>query len=330
MSEIHTIESQELIRHLRTRVNARLQEVARAQRVPETLYEPIQYVLEGNGKRIRPVLLLLVNEAYGGPEDAALDAAVSLEMLHNFTLIHDDIMDDDSQRRGKPTVHTRWNVSTGILSGDGLLAMAYKVLLGVDSSALPEILEYYTDGLIDICEGQAYDKEFETRSDVALEEYLMMIRKKTGRLLSLCCKIGGIIAEAPAEQVRQIEQFGLHLGTAFQVQDDLLELTSTSGVMGKSLGSDFFAEKKTFVVLKALELADKEARRFIREMMKSNTGDMSQLKELKQAIQETGVVELTRDYVATQIRKAKHILDNLPVDVTHLRFLTEQLLNRKS
>jgi len=311
-------------------VNARLREVAGEQEFPKTLYGPIQYVLEGNGKRIRPILLLLVNEAYGGPEDTALEAAVSLEMLHNFTLIHDDIMDDDSQRRGKPTVHTKWNISTGILSGDGLLAMAYKVLLGVENRALPEILECYTEGLIDICEGQAYDKEFETRSDVSLEEYLMMIGKKTGRLLSLCCRIGGLIAGAPADQIRQIEQFGFSVGTAFQVQDDLLELTSTSGVMGKSLGSDFFAEKKTFVFLKALELADEEARRFIREMMKSNVDDMSQLNELKQAIQDTGVVELTRDYVAKKIRKAKNILDSLPADVTHLRFLTEQLLNRKS
>lgn len=330
MSEIHTIESSALIKEFRANVNLRLREIAGEQELPETLYGPIQYVLEGGGKRIRPILLLLVNDAYGGPESVALEAAVSLEMLHNFTLIHDDIMDDDFQRRGKPTVHTKWNVSTGILSGDGLLAMAYKVLLGVNSETLPLILESYTDGLIDICEGQAYDKEYESRSDVTLDEYLKMIGKKTGRLLSLCCKIGGLIADAPDEQIRQLELFGFSLGTAFQVQDDLLELTSTSGVMGKSLGSDFWAEKKTFVFLKALELADDQSRRFIQDMLKSNSGDMAQLEELKRAIQETGVVDLTREYVASKIQKAEGILDILPVDVSHLRFLTEQLLNRKS
>ncbi|HKJ68574.1 MAG TPA: polyprenyl synthetase family protein, partial [bacterium] len=150
--ELHTIDSKAFITELRQKVNRRLLEIARSYDDPQSLYRPIEYVLDGGGKRIRPILTLLANHAFQGPEQAALNAAVSLEMLHNFTLVHDDIMDEDYQRRGKPTVHTKWDVSTAILSGDNLLALAYKVLLRVRSDNLHQILDIYTDGLVDICE----------------------------------------------------------------------------------------------------------------------------------------------------------------------------------
>ncbi len=330
MNELHTIDSEALITELRQKVNRRLLQIARSYEDPQSLYRPIEYVLNGGGKRIRPILTLLANHAFHGSEQAALNAAVSLEMLHNFTLVHDDIMDEDYQRRGQPTVHTKWDVSTAILSGDNLLALAYKVLLMVRSDNLHQILDIYTDGLIDICEGQAYDKEFESRSDVSLNEYLVMIRKKTGRLISLSCKIGGLVAEAPASDLEALEQFGVALGKAFQVQDDLLELTSTMDVMGKSLGSDFFAQKKTFVLLKALELADDETHQLILDILENSERSNTDFEQLKSVLYTTGVIEKTQQYVEAEIQKAHDSLAQLDADISHLQYLTNQLLTRKS
>lgn len=330
MSETQTVHSDLLIQDFRRKINQRLQEVGRSYGAPHSLYRPIEYVLEAGGKRIRPILTMLVNEAYGGAAQSALDAAVSLEMLHNFTLVHDDIMDNDYQRRGKPTVHKKWDVNTAILAGDNLLALAYKVLINIRSERLTEILKIYTDGLIDICEGQAYDKDFESRNNVTIDEYLVMIRKKTGRLISLCCRIGGVIAGAPQEDLDRLEQYGLFLGEAFQVQDDLLELTSTMDVMGKSLGSDFFEQKKTFVLLKALELADSSTIEEILSILRRHQKEEHDFQQLKKLMEITGAIKVTTNYVQSKIEKAHEFLAELNGDISHLEYLTNQLLIRES
>ena len=174
-------------------------------RKPQTLYKPIDYVLQGNGKRIRPILLLLSCQAAGGKTDDAWDAAVAIELLHNFTLVHDDIMDMDDTRRGRPTVHREWNSDVAILAGDGLYALAYQFLLRTRSKSIVEVVKVFTEGVLAICEGQALDMEFESRSQVSLAEYLEMIRKKTATLLRVSAEIGGMIGGGPADQIATSE-----------------------------------------------------------------------------------------------------------------------------
>jgi len=330
MNEKRTMRSEDLVEKLRHQVNERLTEIAGTYDAPESLYTPMQYVLESGGKRIRPILVMLVADAYGGDAHEALDTGAAIEILHNFTLVHDDIMDGDDQRRGRPTVHTRWDVSTAILSGDGLLALAYKVLLNIENADIRHILDIFTDGVIDICEGQAFDKEFEQRTDVTIDDYLMMIGKKTARLISMCCILGGSISGASSDVQEELGQFGFLLGEAFQVQDDLLELTSTADVMGKSLGSDLTEQKKTYVLLKALEMADPETEGRIRSFFNNDFQTDTDIASLKSILTDVGIVGKTEEFVQDKIRKSREILTHLDTDTTHLWYLTDKLSHRKA
>lgn len=327
---VKSMEAYERIASYRDQVNSRLHELMENDVQPESLYVPMRYVLEGDGKRVRPILLLLVNELFNGNTTHAMDVAVSLEILHNFTLVHDDIMDQDHQRRGRPTVHTKWDVGTGILSGDGLLALAYKVLTEVNTPAILRILRLFTQGILEICEGQAFDKEFESRPDVEIDEYLMMIEKKTARLIAMSCQMGGLVSAVSEERLSQLNQFGLDLGQAFQIQDDLLEMTSTMEVMGKSLGSDLFAKKKTYVLLKARQMADQTLRNQIDDLVENNSHSEEDFEQVKQLIAETGVIEATQKTVKERIDSALAILDQFEGNVSHLKQFTLQLLQRKS
>ncbi|MCF7805648.1 MAG: polyprenyl synthetase family protein [Candidatus Marinimicrobia bacterium] len=329
-SDTTQMQSMELVQGFRERVNTRLIEIARSYAMPESLYEPMQYVLESGGKRIRPVLLMLVADAYGGDINTALDVGTSLEILHNFTLVHDDIMDRDDQRRGRPTVHQKWDVSTAILSGDGLLALAYRVLLNTEAQNHTQLLRVFTDGVIEVCEGQAYDKEFEERTDVTIDDYMMMIGKKTARLISICCTMGGIVAGVTEDEQEKLGTFGFLLGEAFQVQDDLLELTSTVDVMGKSLGSDLTEQKKTYILLKALELADQATRDQIRNILDMNSHSDEDIARLKEIFTEVGILETTKEFIQEKISEAEELLSFLEGDVAHLRYLTDQLSDRKA
>ncbi len=322
--------SEQLTEELRTRIGERLTEIIGGYSRPESLYEPMRYVLEGQGKRVRPLLALLAAQAFDGPGKPALEVAAALEILHNFTLVHDDIMDEDTRRRGRPTVHQQWDISTGILSGDGLLTLAYRTLLGADVSDETALLQVFTDALMEICEGQAYDKEFEARAQVSLDEYLMMIRKKTGALLSACCEMGGIVAGVNVETRWQLAEFGHALGKAFQIQDDLLEITSTVDVMGKSLGSDLFARKKTYVLIQALAMADGDVREQIEALLGQDAYRQEDFDQLREIITEIGVVEQTWETVHETIDNAREILDRIDGRTAHLRYLTDRLLKRKS
>ncbi len=221
---------------------------------PFSLYEPFRYIISGGGKRIRPVLTMLCCGAAGGKPEDALKPAAAIEILHNFTLVHDDIMDASPLRRGRETVHTKWNESAGILTGDVMVGAAYNLLPSANGHPRSgEILKAFTRGLIEVCEGQAYDTQFDEREEISLEEYFMMIEKKTSRLLETCALIGGHSAEADENTIYALFNYANALGIAFQVQDDLLDIAADEAKLGKKVGQDIIEGKKTFLIIKALE-----------------------------------------------------------------------------
>jgi len=219
---------------------------------PIGIYEPMKYILDGGGKRIRPMLLIICCEAAGGKVEDALDAATAIEILHNFTLVHDDIMDNSDKRRGVPTLHIKYDLSTAILTGDVLLAAAYEYLQK-DLKGNAKAVEHFTRGLIEVCEGQSLDKDFEVRELVSLDEYLEMIGKKTAALSRMCCAVGAILGGGSDGEVEALANYGFLIGLAFQIQDDLLDITADSSALGKPVGGDLLEGKKTFLFLKALE-----------------------------------------------------------------------------
>lgn len=231
---------------------------------PKGLYAPIEYVLSLGGKRIRPVLMMMAYELWKENGEDVLPQAVALETYHNFTLLHDDVMDNADVRRGKPAVHKKWNENTAILSGDNMLVLAFKWMqsqpssLSLGEGVLADVLATFTDTAIEINEGQQYDVDFETRDDVREEEYLEMIRLKTSVLLACAVKIGALMAGAPKEDVENIYQFGVNMGLAFQLQDDFLDVYGDEKVFGKAIGGDITCNKKTYMLINALQKAEGE------------------------------------------------------------------------
>lgn len=222
---------------------------------PKELYEPIAYTLDEGGKRLRPVLVLLSCDLFGGNLEKALFPAMGLEIFHNFTLLHDDIMDQADIRRGKEAVHKKWNSNTAILSGDTMFVLAYEYVAKTDPALLPQVMELFNDTAKKVCEGQQYDMNFETRKDVSIEEYLMMIRLKTAVLIACSLKLGAILSQADQAEAEKIYEYGIHLGLAFQLQDDFLDAFGEASKFGKAIGGDIVTNKKTFLYLKAFELA---------------------------------------------------------------------------
>lgn len=218
---------------------------------PITLYEPPQYLFQGGGKRLRAVMLVLCSALNGRNDPHALHAAAAVEILHNFSLIHDDIMDNDDMRRGRKTIHKKWNPNIAILSGDFLAAAAYKALSRCPKDVLPHVSSIFADGFIELCEGQALDKEFETQPSVTEKDYMNMIRQKTAVLFSTATRIGSILGGASSKQEKALREFGLHFGLAFQIQDDLLDIISDESTFGKNIGSDLMEKKKTYISILA-------------------------------------------------------------------------------
>lgn len=227
---------------------------------PKELYDPVRYVLEGGGKRLRPVLLLLAAEACGGSCDRALPAALAAEVFHNFTLVHDDIMDHAVERRGRRSVHVVWNESTAILAGDFMMGLAYQLLSQTPGTDLARLFAVFHRMVAAVCEGQALDEAFEHRDDVTVEDYLDMIARKTGALLVCVLEMGGLIAGADDVTIARLAEAGRHLGCAFQIQDDLLDLTADDADWGKTIGGDLVEGKKTFLLLRAMERASGDER----------------------------------------------------------------------
>jgi geranylgeranyl diphosphate synthase type II len=237
---------------LKKLIDARLAQRARG-KGPRSVYDPIEYVLTAGGKRIRPVLTLLACESVGGTSHRALNAAVAVEMLHNFTLVHDDIMDSATTRRGRETVHRKWDNNVAILAGDQLVALAYQTLLQSEGNRTTEMVETFTAAFREVCEGQGLDEELESRNDVTIRDYLQMIDKKTAAMIAGATRIGGIVGGGSSKEIKALYTYGRYLGRAFQIQDDLLDVTADYRSFGKTIGGDLQEGKKTYLLLRARE-----------------------------------------------------------------------------
>ncbi|MDO4181859.1 MAG: polyprenyl synthetase family protein [Bacteroidales bacterium] len=229
-------------------------------REPKGLYAPIEYVLSLGGKRIRPVLMLLAYQLYKENVDEILPQAAGIETYHNYTLLHDDLMDRADMRRNKPTVHKVWDDNTAILSGDAMLVLAYRLMGECSGVYLKRVMDVFTQTAMEICEGQQWDMEFESREDVTVPEYIEMIRLKTSVLLAASLKIGALLGDASAEDMQKLYDFGISMGLAFQLQDDFLDVYGDPAVFGKNIGGDIVCNKKTFMLITALSLAEEEQR----------------------------------------------------------------------
>ena len=242
-------------------------------RKPQSLYEPIRYVLSIGGKRIRPTLALLAYNLFKNDPESILASACGLETYHNYTLLHDDLMDNAALRRGKPTVHKRWDANTAILSGDSMLVLAYQLVAKCNAQKLKPVMELFTETALEIGEGQQYDMDFEHRNDVTEDEYIEMIRLKTSVLLACAVKMGAILADAPAKDADLLYKFGEQIGLAFQLQDDFLDVYGDSEVFGKAIGGDIVSNKKTYMLINAFNKANDEQRKELQQWVNQQHGD---------------------------------------------------------
>ena len=323
------------------------------EREPKGLYAPIAYTLAAGGKRVRPQLAMIGSQLFGGKDEDVLPAALALEVFHNFTLLHDDVMDKAEVRRGRPTVHIQWNENTAILSGDQMMIEAYTLLSQVPERALARVLQLFNKMATEICEGQQYDVDFEQKSDVTIEEYLMMIRLKTSVLLANALQIGAYIAGASEEEQQAVYQFGINIGLAFQIQDDILDVWGDPKTFGKAVGGDIACNKKTFVYLEAMRPRDDEAkgerleakgerleakgeRREAREELEDWYNQVlddnkEKIARVKEIFEQLGVREACEQVVRDYTQRALDILETLPQNEAseELRKLAEKLLVRR-
>lgn len=294
---------------------------------PIELYEPIDYTLRLGGKRIRPTLLMAANAMFGGSDDTVRGAALGIETFHNFTLLHDDLMDRSPLRRGQPTVYRKWDENTAILSGDTMYALAWRYFLRQPSPRLQEILNCFNETAIEVCEGQQYDMNFERRSDVGIDDYMMMIRKKTAVLLAGALKIGALYAGAPDSEVQKIYDFGIHMGLAFQLQDDLLDGYGDVAVFGKQTGQDIRDNKKTYLPLRAMEMANKGQQKLLAALFSSKEADDEE-KKVKQVMalyDEIGLRDEVKRAIDDEFKKSIRTLDSIQVDEERKTALREML-----
>ena len=262
-----------------------------AKREPRSLYEPSAYLLESGGKRLRPLLVLLSVKAVEAKFSQAYNAAVAVELLHNFTLVHDDIMDNADKRRGRSTLHKKYDVNTAILTGDSLLSIAYEYLLKDCNGNAKNILTSFTKGLVEVCEGQSLDKEFELRNNVSLNEYVEMIRKKTAAMAEMCCSIGAQIGGGTKTEINALETYGRNIGIAFQIQDDLLDIIADEAEFGKVVGGDLIEGKKTFLFIKAFEKAKGEDKKALFEMILNKGIKKHQVDQYKEIYTRLGILD---------------------------------------
>jgi geranylgeranyl diphosphate synthase type II len=300
---------------------------------PVNLYEPFVYIMGLGGKRVRPVLVLMAAEMFGADPKKALDAALAIEVFHNFSLVHDDIMDDAPLRRGKKTVHELWDINTGILSGDVMLIKAYQLFENYSGETFRELAELFSKTATEVCEGQQYDIDFETREDVTIDEYLRMIEYKTAVLVGASLKMGGIVAQTSAENRQKIYEFGRLLGIAFQLQDDYLDAFGDPKSFGKRVGGDIIENKKTFLYLKSLQSAASSEALQLEHLYSINPPDATaKVETVKGLFESSGAAELTRDEIKSYTEKAFAALEDLDVSEEKkelLRKFGEGLMNRE-
>lgn len=317
---------------LLTQVNAFLDALP-YERTPKSLYEPIRYVLSMGGKRIRPVLMLLGYNLYKEDTDKILMNAIALETYHNYTLLHDDLMDQADLRRGHETVHKKWNANTAILSGDSMLVLAYERMAQCDSRHLADVLSLFTTTALEIGEGQQYDMEFETRDDVREEEYIEMIRLKTSVLLACALKIGAILAEAPAEDADILYKFGEQIGLAFQLQDDYLDVYGDSKVFGKKIGGDITSNKKTFMLINAFSHANEAQRQELEKWVNAKSFDREEkIAAVTRLYNEIGIDKMAQAKIAYYFEQSKKYLDAVQVPAERkeeLQKYAQRMMKRK-
>lgn len=281
---------------------------------PTTLYQPIDYILQLGGKRLRPVLTLMSAEVFDTEYSKALPAALAVEVFHNFSLIHDDIMDDAPLRRGKITVHEKWNINTGILSGDAMLILAYQYFEQYEPTIFKSLLQLFSKTALEVCEGQQYDVDFETRDDVTIPEYLKMIEFKTAVLVAAAMKMGAIVAETSEENADLIYNFGLNLGLAFQLQDDYLDAFGNPETFGKQVGGDIIENKKTFLYLKSIELSELEEKEQLLHYFSIQPEDNStKINAVKEIFNSTGASAATQESIQDFTLKAFETLEKLNI-----------------
>lgn len=306
------------------------------EREPKGLYAPIAYTMAAGGKRVRPQLAMIACGIFGGKEEEVAPAAMALEVFHNFTLLHDDVMDKAEVRRGRPTVHIQWNENTAILSGDQMMIEAYKLLAEVPEDKLPKVLRLFNKMATEICEGQQYDVDFESQDNVSIEAYLHMIRLKTSVLLATALQIGAYMAGADEQQQDALYQFGINVGLAFQIQDDILDVWGDPATFGKAVGGDISCNKKTFVYLEAMRLlgekqeTEKNALQYwYSQVLDDNAEKIANVKALFDQLNVRSACEaVVEDYT----QKALQILENLPQNTAteQLRNLADKLNVRKN
>jgi geranylgeranyl diphosphate synthase type II len=301
-------------------------------REPKNLYEPIDYILGLGGKRMRPVLTLMAAEVFDVSFEKALPAATAVEVFHNFSLVHDDIMDDAPLRRGKVTVHEKWNLNTGILSGDAMLILAYQYFENYEPAIFRDLAKLFSKTALEVCEGQQYDVDFETREDVTIADYLKMIEYKTAVLVGAAMKMGAIIAQTSKENAELIYDFGLNLGIAFQLQDDYLDCFGDPETFGKQVGGDIIENKKTYLYLKAIEFSKIEEREQLLHLYTIQPQDNSdKIASVKEFFIHTGASAATQKAIEDYTSKAFETLERMQIAVDKkmvLRAFGEKLMKR--
>jgi geranylgeranyl diphosphate synthase type II len=285
-----------------------------AHKEPKNLYEPIQYILSLGGKRMRPVLTLMASEVFNAPCDKALPAATAIEVFHNFSLIHDDIMDDAPLRRGHQTVHEKWDLNTGILSGDAMLILAYQFFESYPPETFQKLAKLFSKTALEVCEGQQYDVDFELRNDVTIPEYLKMIEYKTAVLVGAAMKMGAIVAETSDENANLIYDFGLNLGLAFQLQDDYLDAFGNPETFGKQVGGDIIENKKTYLYLKAIEFSLAEDKQQLVHLFSIQPSEkIEKIESVKAIFNASGASEATKTAIQEYTFKAFETLEKMDI-----------------
>lgn len=302
-------------------------------RHPQSLYEPVRYTLSMGGKRIRPTLMLMAYNLYKDDPENILMQAVGLETYHNYTLLHDDLMDNADMRRGHETVHKRWNANTAILSGDSMLVLSYQRMMSGLTDKLKPVLDTFTETALQIGEGQQFDMEFETRDDVAESEYIEMIRLKTSVLLACALKIGALLADAPADDADNLYKFGEQIGLAFQLQDDYLDVYGDSKVFGKAIGGDITSNKKTYMLINAINHADAAQAKELRRWIGTTSFDRQEkVAAVTRLYNEIGVDKMAQKRIAYYFEQSKTYLDAVGVAAERkeqLRQYAQRMMKRQ-
>ena len=311
------------ITHLRDEINDALMALQLPEH-PSYLYEPLSYVFSGKGKRLRPILLCIAGKAMSASEHDLKYAGIAVELLHNFTLVHDDIMDQDDIRHGKHTIHKKWDESTAILAGDGIYVLSLSLITKVKTQPL-RVVKTFNEAALMVCEGQAYDKQYENDKNISMDDYLIMVEKKTGYLIGLCTELGGILGNQSDETIEDLKTFGTILGTAFQIQDDMLEIMANEESMGKSLGSDLTKGKQTILSILARQKEEKEW-----DKLNSNFKEIdNSIREQKEYLESNGIIEEVKSMIHSYINRANDILTKIPNPCNfRLKQFTELILNR--